>query len=78
MGGGAGLPLTKPPKERARPMTTATMPHLDMTYVRSQFPAFSQGLLNSHAFFENAGGSYPCLPVVQRLHRFYTERKVQP
>jgi selenocysteine lyase/cysteine desulfurase len=59
-------------------MTTATMPHLDMTYVRSQFPAFSQGLLNSHAFFENAGGSYPCLPVVQRLHRFYTERKVQP
>ena len=51
---------------------------MDMTYVRSQFPAFSQGLLNSHAFFENAGGSYPCVQVVDRLHRFYTERKVQP
>ena len=51
---------------------------LDMTYVRGQFPAFSQSLLNGHAFFENAGGSYPCLPVVERLHRFYTTRKVQP
>ena len=51
---------------------------MDMTFVRSQFPAFSQSLLNSHAFFENAGGSYPCHQVVDRLHRFYTERKVQP
>ena len=59
-------------------MTTIPVTRLDMTYVRSQFPAFSQNLLNGHAFFENAGGSYPCLPVVQRLNRFYTERKVQP
>lgn len=51
---------------------------MDMNFVRSQFPAFSQGLLNSHAFFENAGGSYPCMQVADRLHRFYTERKVQP
>jgi selenocysteine lyase/cysteine desulfurase len=51
---------------------------MDMTYIRGQFPAFSQALLNSHAFFENAGGSYPCLPVIDRLHRFYLERKVQP
>jgi selenocysteine lyase/cysteine desulfurase len=51
---------------------------MDMTYIRGQFPAFSQALLNSHAFFENAGGSYPCVQVVERLHRFYTERKVQP
>jgi selenocysteine lyase/cysteine desulfurase len=51
---------------------------LDLTYVRSQFPAFSEPLLAGHAFFENAGGSYPCRPVVERLHRFYTERKVQP
>ena len=59
-------------------MTTIPVTQLDMTYVRSQFPAFSQDLLNSHVFFENAGGSYPCLPVVERLNRFYTERKVQP
>ena len=54
------------------------MTHLDLTYVRAQFPAFAAPLLASHAFFENAGGSYPCRPVVERLHRFYTERKVQP
>ena len=28
--------------------------------------------------FENAGGSYTCRQVIDRLHRFYTERKVQP
>ncbi len=54
------------------------MTQLDLTFVRSQFPAFSAPLLTGHAFFENAGGSYPCLQVVERLHRFYTERKVQP
>ena len=51
---------------------------LDMTFVRSQFPAFEQDLLRGHAFFENAGGSFPARAVVDRLHRFYTERKVQP
>ena len=54
------------------------MTQLDLSYVRSQFPAFAEPLLASHAFFENAGGSYPCRPVVERLHRFYLERKVQP
>jgi selenocysteine lyase/cysteine desulfurase len=54
------------------------MTKLDLTFVRAQFPAFSEPLLANHAFFENAGGSYPCRPVVERLHRFYTERKVQP
>ena len=54
------------------------MTDLDMTFVRSQFPAFSSPVLSSHAFFENAGGSYPCAAVVNRLHRFYTDRKVQP
>ena len=54
------------------------MTALDLTYVRAQFPAFAAPLLASHAFFENAGGSYPCRPVVERLARFYTERKVQP
>lgn len=54
------------------------MPGLDTEFVRSQFPAFASPLLSTHAFFENAGGSYPCRQVVERLHRFYTHRKVQP
>ncbi len=54
------------------------MTTLDMEFVRSQFPAFTGPLTASHAFFENAGGSYPCQQVIDRLHRFYTERKVQP
>jgi selenocysteine lyase/cysteine desulfurase len=51
---------------------------LDLDFVRSQFPAFSQPALEGQAFFENAGGSYPCSQVVARLTRFYRERKVQP
>lgn len=51
---------------------------LDLDFVRSQFPAFQSPVLSTHAFFENAGGSYPCRQVVDRLHRFYTDRKVQP
>lgn len=54
------------------------MTTLDTRFVRSQFPAFSQPALEGQAFFENAGGSYPCAQVVARLTRFYTERKVQP
>lgn len=54
------------------------MTALDLDFVRSQFPAFSSPVLSSHAFFENAGGSYPCVQVVDRLTRFYTHRKVQP
>ena len=54
------------------------MTALDLDFVRSQFPAFASPVLSSHAFFENAGGSYPCVQVVERLRRFYTDRKVQP
>lgn len=54
------------------------MPNLDLDFVRAQFPAFSSPVLSTHAFFENAGGSFPCRQVVDRLHRFYTDRKVQP
>jgi len=54
------------------------MPQLDLDFVRSQFPAFASPALAGMAFFENAGGSYPCTQVVARLTRFYTERKVQP
>ena len=45
---------------------------LDINYVRAQFPAFSEPSLQGQAFFENAGGSYTCKPVIDRLIRFYT------
>jgi len=51
---------------------------LDIDFVRSQFPAFAQPSLEGQAFFENAGGSYTCGQVIDRLTRFYTQRKVQP
>jgi len=54
------------------------MTPLDTTWVRAQFPAFAQPSLAGQAFFENAGGSFPCQPVIDRLFRFYQERKVQP
>lgn len=51
---------------------------LDVDFVRSQFPAFGSADLVGQAFFENAGGSYTCGAVIDRLTRFYTHRKVQP
>lgn len=56
----------------------STMAKLDLDYVRAQFPAFEVPALQGQAFFENAGGSYTCRHVIDRLYRFYTERKVQP
>ena len=54
------------------------MTHLDLDFVRSQFPAFTQENLQGWAFFENAGGSYACTPVIDRLNRYYRETKLQP
>ncbi|MBS0562931.1 MAG: aminotransferase class V-fold PLP-dependent enzyme [Proteobacteria bacterium] len=54
------------------------MTKLDLAFVRSQFPAFAVAGLKDQAFFENAGGSYACAPVIDRLTRFYRERKMQP
>ncbi len=51
---------------------------LDIDFVRSQFPAFQADSLQGQAFFENAGGSYTCQQVIDRLTRYYVERKVQP
>ncbi len=51
---------------------------LDLDFVRSQFPAFSEPTLEGWAFFENAGGSYPCRQVIQRLSDFYMKNKLQP
>ena len=51
---------------------------LDLQFIRSHFPAFSEPSLKGWAFFENAGGSYPCKQVVDRLTDFYRKNKVQP
>lgn len=51
---------------------------LDLQFVRAQFPAFSEPSLAGWAFFENAGGSYPCIQVINRLTDFYMKNKVQP
>ncbi len=51
---------------------------LNIDFVRAQFPAFSEPSLAGQAFFENAGGSYTCRQVIDRLTRFYRARKVQP
>ncbi|NBR40553.1 MAG: aminotransferase class V-fold PLP-dependent enzyme, partial [Alphaproteobacteria bacterium] len=54
------------------------MSSLDLDYVRKQFPAFSTPSLEGQAFFENAGGSYMCKPVIDRFARYFEQRKVQP
>lgn len=51
---------------------------LDLDFVRAQFPAFAEPALQGTAFFENAGGSYTCAAVIDRLARYYHSRKVQP
>ena len=51
---------------------------LDVDFVRSQFPAFVEPSLKGWSFFENAGGSYTCQQVIDRLLAFYTKTKMQP
>ncbi|MEH6551752.1 MAG: aminotransferase class V-fold PLP-dependent enzyme [Pseudomonadales bacterium] len=52
--------------------------NLDIDFIRTQFPAFREPSLTDWAFFENAGGSYTCQQVIDRLMAFYTQTKVQP
>ena len=66
------------PRQDSRKASDVTVPALDLDFVRNRFPAFSVPGLSEQAFFENAGGSYTCGPVIERLTRFYRERKVQP
>ena len=54
------------------------MTALDLTFVRSQFPAFAEPSLAGFTHFENAGGSFACGQVITALNRFYRETKVQP
>ncbi|MBL4812534.1 MAG: aminotransferase class V-fold PLP-dependent enzyme [Rhodobacteraceae bacterium] len=51
---------------------------MDSNWVRGQFEAFGAQELDGWAFFENAGGSYTCRAVTDRLTRYYRTRKVQP
>ena len=50
---------------------------LDSNFIRSQFPAFSEPSLQGWAYFENAGGSYTCRQVIDRLFTYYTRTKMQ-
>jgi len=54
------------------------MEKLDIEFVRTQFPAFSEKSLVKKAFFENAGGSFMCQQVIDRFDRYFRQRKVQP
>ncbi|ADZ93384.1 aminotransferase class V-fold PLP-dependent enzyme [Marinomonas mediterranea] len=54
------------------------MTSLDLEFVRAQFPAFREPSLQGQAFFENAGGSYACQQVIDRLTTYYRETKLQP
>ena len=54
------------------------MTHLDLDFVRAQFPAFAEPSLARFSHFENAGGSFACRPVIDALDGFYRRSKVQP
>jgi len=54
------------------------MRNIDLGFARAQFPAFAEPSLERQAFFENAGGSYACRPVIERLNEYYRRLKVQP
>ncbi|HET6565553.1 MAG TPA: aminotransferase class V-fold PLP-dependent enzyme [Xanthomonadales bacterium] len=54
------------------------MTQLDLEFVRSQFPAFREPSLEKFLHFENAGGSFACAQVIERLNQFYRASKVQP
>ena len=55
------------------------MKDFDLNFVRSHFYAFDPGNpLRKKAFFENAGGSFPCKFVIDKLTKFYQTTKVQP
>jgi selenocysteine lyase/cysteine desulfurase len=51
---------------------------LDPDRIRAEFPAFRQPDLRDFAHFENAGGSFTCAAVLNRMRNFYWNTKVQP
>ena len=59
-------------------MSSSALDKLDIDYVRSCFPTFTEELAAKTAFFENAGGSYVAGQVIDKLVHFYRVNKVQP
>ncbi|HEX4297877.1 MAG TPA: aminotransferase class V-fold PLP-dependent enzyme [Devosia sp.] len=51
---------------------------LDPARIRAEFPSFRQPDLKDFAFFENAGGSFTCAAVLNRMRSYYWNTKVQP
>ncbi len=51
---------------------------LDINFVKSQFPAFTDPICKDWSFFENAGGSYVPKQVIDKLNKFMISTKVQP
>ncbi|NNL77617.1 MAG: aminotransferase class V-fold PLP-dependent enzyme [Desulfobacterales bacterium] len=51
---------------------------LDIDFIRSQYPVFTNPQTARWAMFENAGGSYVPRHVTDRLHDFFQFTKVQP
>lgn len=54
------------------------MSTIDLSFIRNQFPAFSEPSLEGQSFFDNAGGSYACQDVIDNMNRFYRQNKMQP
>ena len=50
----------------------------DVDFARKQFPFFELDASSEWAFFDNAGGTFPCSPVLDRLTHFYRSNRVQP
>lgn len=50
----------------------------DVDFAREQFPFFDSSQSDEWAFFDNAGGTFPCRPVVDKLEHFYRNNKIQP
>ena len=54
------------------------MDFFDVDFARKQFPFFQLKKPRKWAFFDNAGGTFPCSFVVEKLDYFYKNNKVQP
>jgi selenocysteine lyase/cysteine desulfurase len=62
----------------AAPARARRLDRFDAAFARTLFPAFSAEMPPAWAFLDNAGGTYPCGPVLDRFFRFWRDNKVQP
>ncbi len=53
-------------------------PVFDVEFAREQFPFYESAQSKQWAFFDNAGGTFPCRFAVDKLTHFYRSNKVQP